>query len=102
MRRLLVALVFVITSSSLTGHAGQSSAKETDGVVYIASNAASGNEILVFDRNERGSLSFAQAVATGASVPAAGSETRAASCCLPTDAGSSSSTQGATTCPCFE
>ncbi len=65
MRRVLVALVLVITSTALTGYAGQRRAAETDGVVYIASNAAGGNEILVFDRNERGSLSFAHAVATG-------------------------------------
>jgi 6-phosphogluconolactonase (cycloisomerase 2 family) len=65
MRRVLIALVLVITSSSLAGHAGQSSVGETDGVVYIASNSATANEILVFDRNERGSLSFARAVPTG-------------------------------------
>ena len=65
MRRLIVALGLAITSSSLTGYPGQSGAAKTDGVVYIASNAAGGNEILVFDRNERGSLSFAHAVATG-------------------------------------
>lgn len=65
MRRLIVALGLVITSNSLAGYAGQTGAAETDGVVYIASNAAGGNEILVFDRNERGGLSFAHAVATG-------------------------------------
>ncbi len=65
MRRLLIALALVITSGSFTGDAARGSARETDGVVYIASNSAGGNEILVFDRNERGSLSFARAVATG-------------------------------------
>lgn len=65
MRRALVALALVITSGSLTGDAAGGRAGETDGVVYIASNSAGGNEILVFDRNERGSLSFARAVATG-------------------------------------
>jgi 6-phosphogluconolactonase len=60
MRRLFVALVLVI----LTGDAAWGSAGET-GVVYVASNDAGGNEILVFDRNERGNLSFAGAVPTG-------------------------------------
>lgn len=65
MRNFVVALVLVFTSGSLTGDAARGSAKVTDGVVYVASNSAAGNEILVFDRNERGSLSFARAVATG-------------------------------------
>jgi 6-phosphogluconolactonase (cycloisomerase 2 family) len=54
-----------MTSSSVTGHAGRDSVRETNGVVYVASNSAGGNEILVFDRNERGSLSFTNSVATG-------------------------------------
>ncbi|MGB2714048.1 MAG: beta-propeller fold lactonase family protein [Vicinamibacterales bacterium] len=65
MRRFFVTLLLVIPWSTLTGHAGKTSTAETDGVVYIASNGAGGNEILVFDRNERGSLSFAHAAATG-------------------------------------
>ncbi len=65
MRRFLVALTLVITSSSFASHAGQSSIEDTDGVVYIASNGAAANEILVFDRNERGNLSFARAVPSG-------------------------------------
>lgn len=65
MRRLIVALAVAITSGSLTGDAARGSAGETDGVVYTASNGAGGNEILVFDRNERGGLSFARAVSTG-------------------------------------
>lgn len=65
MRICVVALALVIISSGSAGHAGQDSMRDTDGVVYIASNSAAANEILVFDRNERGSLSFARAVPTG-------------------------------------
>jgi hypothetical protein len=101
MRRFLVAMTVVITSGSVTGDAAWGTARETDGAVYIASNGAGGNEILVFDRNERGSLSFARAVPTGGFVPAAGLETRAASCCRPTGGGCSSSTPAVTTFPCF-
>jgi 6-phosphogluconolactonase len=65
MRNRFIALALFIASAGLVLHADQDRSEDKAGVVYTASNRVAGNEILVFDRDERGGLSFAQAFPTG-------------------------------------
>lgn len=65
MRSLFVVLALTVMSSDLPAGVAAGSSGETAGAVYVASNGTAGNEILVFDRDERGSLSLARAVPTG-------------------------------------
>ena len=62
--RLLLAALFLIPI--LGGFAGPVAAAEGDpGMVYTLSNAASGNQVLAYNRAEDGALSFQGAYATG-------------------------------------
>src|SRR5918992_1679938 len=65
MRNSFVALVLTVASSGLLAQADSDRTGLPDGAVYVASNGAAGNQILAFDRDDAGNLSFAQTVATG-------------------------------------
>lgn len=63
MRKVFVGLFMLC--GAVSAFAGPAGARDTGGAVYVASNAAAGNEILVFDRDARGALSLTRKVATG-------------------------------------
>jgi 6-phosphogluconolactonase len=65
MRNRFIALALFVVSAGFVLHANQDRSEDKAGVVFTASNRAAGNEILVFHRDDRGGLSFAQAVPTG-------------------------------------
>lgn len=62
-RRILSVMAAVVVM--VTGIVSQANGQSVVGAVYTASNAGSGNQILVFDRHADGTLSPAGAVATG-------------------------------------
>lgn len=65
MRSSLAALTLLVTSVTVSLYGASGSSEGTVGALYVASNAPAGNDVLVFDRDEAGSLSFAAAIATG-------------------------------------
>ena len=64
MRVSLIAVVLLSFMASLTSPA-LAAPEGVHGSVYTETNAAAGNEILVYDRAPDGSLTFAEAFATG-------------------------------------
>lgn len=61
----LAVAVTALAVVSAFGGAGTASADGRDGAVYTLSNQASGNAVLIFDREADGSLTAAGSVATG-------------------------------------
>lgn len=65
MKRSLASFLPIAAAIFLVATSGAVASSHAVGAVYVASNAASGNEILVFDRSAGGDLTPSGAVATG-------------------------------------
>ncbi len=67
-----LAAVALLVSAFLTGAGAAHAASDPAGVVYVQTNAASGNEVQVFTRDAAGGLSAAGSFATGGNGSGAG------------------------------
>src|SRR5258707_12416404 len=64
--RIVIALSAGITSLSLTGAASaEDPGQHSSGAVYVLSNQATANSVLVYKRDSHGNLSYSSSVPTG-------------------------------------
>src|SRR5258707_4206606 len=75
--RIVIALSAGITSLSLTGAASaEDPGQHSSGAVYVLSNQATANSVLVYKRDSHGNLSYSSSVPTGGTGAGTGGDPR--------------------------